>query len=225
MSKTYNVLIIDDHPIIIEGFNNALNYIKGQSDGVSFNTDSAGDCKTAYNKLKSYIPNQNLDLVILDISLPPDENIKLQSGTDLGVLIREWLPNTKILVCTFFTEGFRLWQIKEAFHPLGFINKGDLNIMGFVDAINDVLANKTHYSSTIVHAINHKSKNKFLLDAYDRLILQELSNGAKMKDLLKIIHLSKSAIDKRKRALRRKFNIDSNSDRDLVLAAKAKGII
>ncbi|MBU2922458.1 hypothetical protein KO504_14005 [Winogradskyella psychrotolerans] len=97
--------------------------------------------------------------------------------------------------------------------------------MGFVTVINNVLAGKIHYSQTIVKALNQKTVNNIRLDKYDILILKELANGSKMKDLLGLVHLSKSAIDKRKRLLKRKFGIEGNSDRDLVLAAKVKGFI
>jgi len=223
--KPYNVLIIDDHPSIIEGFKNSLNFIANQTGALSFNTDSAKDCKTAYNKIQNLALTQNLDLVILDISLPPDLNLKIESGEDLGVLIRELLPKTKILVCTSFTESYRLKHILKAFKPLGFINKQDIGFKGFVSAIQDVLADKTHYSQTIINTIMQKALNDISLDTYELLILKELANGSNMRDLVELLPLSRSAIDKRKRLLKRKFNIESNSDRDLVLAAKAKGII
>ena len=85
--KTSNVLIIDDHPSIIEAFESALNFISSQSNAISFKTDSSKDCETAYHTLSEYSQSQNLDLVILDISLPEDKNLKIQSGEDLGVII------------------------------------------------------------------------------------------------------------------------------------------
>lgn len=225
MNKYYNVLIIDDHPSIIEAFENSLNFIASQSKTISFKTDSAKDCKTAYHKLQAYAQTQNLDLVILDISLPADQNLKIQSGEGLGILIRKLLPNTKILVCTSFMDSCRLRHILNACDPLGFINKQDIGFMGFVSAINDVLIGELHYSQTIINTIKQKSLNNVSLDDYDILILKELANGSNLRDLLKLVHLSKSAIDKRKRLLKRKFQIESRSDRDLVLAAKTKGFI
>ena len=225
MNKCFNVLIIDDHPSIIEAFENSLNFIANQSKTISFKTDGAKDCKAAYYKLQEYAQSQNLELVILDISLPEDQDLKIQSGEDLGIIIRKLLPSTRILVCTSFTDSFRLRHILNAFDPLGFINKQDIGFMGFVSAINDVLSGKLHYSQTIINTIKQKSFSNIILDAYDILILKELANGSNMRDLLKLVHLSKSAIDKRKRLLKRKFQIESRSDRDLVLAAKAKGFI
>jgi DNA-binding NarL/FixJ family response regulator len=225
MNKCYKVLIIDDHPAIVDAFKNALNFISTESDRISFNVESAEDCVMAYNKIKELVLIQKLDLVILDIKLPPAPNFKIHSGQDLGVMIRELLPDTKILVCTSYSDNHRLYEILKAFNPNGFVNKQDLNILGFVTAIEDVLNGKTFYSQTIINMLKQKSLSNMTIDDFDILILKELANGSKMKDLVKLIHLSKSAIDKRKRLLKRKFNVDSNSDRSLVLAARLKGFI
>ena len=223
--KIANVLIIDDHIAIIEGFERAIGYIAERSETLSFKIDFAKDCKTAYHKIQQYAVTQNLDLVILDLGLPAAPKLNLQSGDDIGVLLRKLTPNTKILVCTCFTNSFRLIQAIDNYNPMGLLNKQDVGLSGFVSAIEDVLAGNVHYSKTIINALKQKSLNNIKLDAYDLLILKELANGANMRDLLKLVHLSQSTIDKRKRLLKRKFNIDSNSDRDLVLVAREKGLI
>jgi hypothetical protein len=63
------------------------------------------------------------------------------------------------------------------------------------------------------------------LDDLDIQLLVELANGAKMKELEQLLPLTKSGIDKRRRLLKEKLNLQSNSDRDLVLKAKEKGFI
>ena len=70
-----------------------------------------------------------------------------------------------------------------------------------------------------------KTSSTINLDNIDFDILTELANGAKMKDLEQIIPLTKSGIEKRKRLLKYKFKISTNSDRDLVIKAKEKGYI
>lgn len=50
IKETYNVLIVDDHPAIIDGFKNALSLIAKDSNTIDFNVDSANDCKSAYYK-------------------------------------------------------------------------------------------------------------------------------------------------------------------------------
>jgi DNA-binding NarL/FixJ family response regulator len=223
--KTVNVLIIDDHPITIEGFERSLDYLAEQSQTLSFKTDRAEDCNTAYHKIKQYSLTQNLDLVILDLSLPAAPNFNLQSGDDLGVMLRRLLPNAKIIVCTSFVDSYRLNRTIKAFSPSGFLNKQDFSLLDFVSAVNKVLANERYYSKTVLNMLTQKSLSTIKLDDHDVLILRELSNGSNMRDLIGLVHLSKSAIDKRKRILKRKFEIQTNSDRDLVLAAREKGFI
>lgn len=67
--------------------------------------------------------------------------------------------------------------------------------------------------------------NDFVLDNYDRKILYELSIGKRMKDLPKLIPLSIAGIEKRKRNLKRMFNVKKMDDRELLISAKEKGFI
>lgn len=67
--------------------------------------------------------------------------------------------------------------------------------------------------------------NDFVLDNYDRKILYELSIGTRMKDLPKLIPLSIAGIEKRKRNLKRMFNVKKMDDRELLISAKEKEFI
>jgi DNA-binding NarL/FixJ family response regulator len=223
--KTLSVLIIDDHPVIIEAFTSAFNYVSGEDKALGFLLDSATDCKTAFHKLESYITSKTLDLVILDLSLPAAPELNLFSGDDLGQIIRKDFPNTLILVITTFTDSIRIRQVVKNIDPKGFLNKQDVTFNDIVAAIKSVLSGDMYYSKTIVKAIKQKSLQGIQLDAYDILILKELANGSKMSDLINLLPLSKSAIDKRKRLLKLKLNTGTNSDRDLVLVARSKGFI
>ncbi|MGJ8548997.1 response regulator [Winogradskyella wichelsiae] len=223
MNRTYNVLIIDDHPFVIDAFKNTFSYLSSYKSNLDFNIDEAQNCQSAFEKITN-LKRKN-DLIILDISLPSTEGSKIKSGEDLGIIIKETSPDTKILVCTSHTDCFRLEHILHAFDPIGFVNKQDVNFSDFAIAIENVLSNKTYYSQTIIDVIKNKSLRQIKLDDFDVLILKELSNGSKMKDLVDIIPLSKSGIVKRKRLLKQKLNTRSNSDRNLVLEAKKKGFI
>jgi DNA-binding NarL/FixJ family response regulator len=162
---------------------------------------------------------------MLDISLPAAPELKINSGEDLGIILRPQLPNTKILVCTFYEETHKLLQIQQSINPEGFICKNDSGFMGFVEAFESLLSNNNMYSQTVINALSSKSQLQIVLDDIGLLILKELANGARMKDLLLVIPLSKSGIDKRIRLLKRKFNIETNSNRDLVIAAREKGFM
>src|SRR5690606_33311408 len=120
MTQTLNVLIVEDHPLIVDNFKTALNYVEKTTGNISFNIDTATNCKTAYSKIQSATLNGGIDLIFLDISLPADEDNKLYSGEELGVKIRELLPNARIIICTSYDEDFRLNRIMTTINPRAF---------------------------------------------------------------------------------------------------------
>jgi len=219
-----NVLIVDDHPIIIDGLKSLFKLIELKSDGLSFFLTSVNTLAEAEIKIHEFSKRQNLELVVLDLSLPKQVGSFLNSGLELGLFIRKLMPTTKILVCTFHNDYFILNQVLEKLNPLGCVCKSDMNSENYQVALKRVLAGKNYYSQTVLDV----AKKSAFLKQFDKLdlhILKELSNGSKKKDLLEHIALGRSALDKRKRALRLKLNIDSNSDRDLVLKARQRNLI
>lgn len=85
----YNVLVVDDHPVLAEGLRSLLaNYKMCQ------NADIAASGKECMAKLK----DRNYDLMFLDINLP-DAN-----GIELCDKIHREYPGIKILALTSFNE-------------------------------------------------------------------------------------------------------------------------
>tara|TARA_B100000497_G_C7333014_1_gene220131 strand:+ start:328 stop:561 length:234 start_codon:yes stop_codon:yes gene_type:complete len=77
----------------------------------------------------------------------------------------------------------------------------------------------------VIKLLRDQIVNDFVLDNYDRKILYELSIGTRMKDLPKLIPLSIAGIEKRKRNLKRMFNVKKMDDRELLISAKEKEFI
>lgn len=103
-NKLYSVLIIDDHPLITSAYKSAFNSVEKQNDTMSFSIDEAHNCDSAFEKIKSFSSNnKNLDIVLLDISLPPSKDGLIISGEDLGLKIKELMPSAKHKAyrCTF----------------------------------------------------------------------------------------------------------------------------
>ena len=225
MNKTYNVLVIDDHQIIINTFKNALALVEKDSENIKFKIDEAKCCQSAFEKIKCASKSKDIDLVFLDISLPPSPTDRMFSGEDLGVKISEDFPDAKIIVCTGFYDNLRLNNIIKTINPNSLLVKGDIDFKDMIKSIKSTLKNKTFYSQTVHDFLRNRVSSPFVLCDYDIQILYEMSNGAKMKELVELIPLSKAAIEKRKRKLKLMFNINDDSDRKLVLAAREKGFI
>jgi len=225
-TKKYSVLIIDDHPLISNAYQSAFKYISKQNENISFKIDVANNCDSAFEKINYFsINNKCLDIVFLDIKLPPSKCGKILSGEDLGLKINDLLPETKIIVATTFNNNYRIHSIFKNLNPDGFLIKNDITPKELVTTINTIITDPPYYSNTVMQFLRKRISNDLLLDDKDRRILYELSIGTRMKELPNIIPLSIAGIEKRKRNLKQIFNVKSSDDRDLILKAKEKGFI
>jgi len=225
-TKIYTVLIIDDHPLISNAYKTAFNKINKKDASISFKIDIAHDCDSASEKIRAFsTKNKKLDIVFIEIKLPPSTDGTLLSGEDLGLLINKLLPNTKIIVATTFKDNYRVLSIFKSLNPDGFLIKKDITPKELVTTINTIITDSPYYSKTVTKLLRNEVSNDFLLDAIDRKLLYELSIGTMMKDLPEILLLSLPAIEKRKRRMKQVFDAESPYDKELLLKAKEKGFI
>ena len=222
----YNALIIDDHPLISEAYKSALLFVEKTDKTISFHIDVAHDCDTANDFIKSYTDKKDikLDLVFLDISLPPSKDGKILSGEDLGLIINNKIPATKVIVSTTFNDNFRIHSILKNLNPDGFLIKNDIVPKELITAIKEVLDEPPYYSKSVMKLIRKQFTSDLILDDVDRRILYEISIGTKMKDI-KNIPLSIHGIEKRKKILKKILDVQNSDDKSLILVAKEKGFI
>jgi DNA-binding NarL/FixJ family response regulator len=223
--NAYHVLIIEDHPLITEAYKKAFSQISLKNPKLSFKISSANNCDTAFLMIEEAVKHQELDIVLLDIKLPPSTNGTLLSGEDLGLKIIELSPNSKIIVSTTFNDNYRINSIFKSLNPEGFLIKNDLSPKELVLAIESITEGNPYYSKSVIDLMRKLTSNDFLIDSVDRKLLYELSKGTKMSQLPDIIPLSISALEKRKRVLKEIFNLVDKDDRDLFRIAEEKGFI
>ncbi|MFD1062972.1 response regulator [Winogradskyella litorisediminis] len=217
------ILMVDDHPIIIEGYMNVLMATK--TDDQELDIDTANNCDMAEIMINRASDNEHYDLCFFDISLPPSQDGKYTSGEDLAKLAQTKLPNAKIVILTMFNESFRIHNIIREINPDGFLIKSDLTSMELADAFQHILKSPPYYSSTVHNYIKRTITNEIYVDDINRKILHLLSQGIKTKSLLDHIQLSMSAIEKRKKQLKLLFDVDDGKDETLLEMAKEKGFI
>ncbi|MEN8185522.1 MAG: response regulator transcription factor [Bacteroidota bacterium] len=223
--KKHTVLIVDDHPLIADTYQIALNKLKSENDNIDFQVDIAVDSDSAVDKINCYTKKGKLDIVILDLNLPESKDGKILSGEDIGKLIREQHPKAQIIVSTTHNDSFLMNTIFKSINPDGFLIKNDINLAELVKAINSILGDIPYYSKSVLRFVRSQVASEDKLDKQDRIILHEISNGAKMKELPDIVGLSIASIEKRKRRLKDIFGVLGDSDRELIQIAKEKGFI
>jgi len=223
MTKKLNILIVDDHPFIIEAYKNTIaGYHPSEFE---FNITQANDCKSAYN----IITNPNVapyDVAFFDISMPAYEEKNILSGEDLAKLMKKTLPNCRIILLTMHTESLKINNIIKTINPNGLIIKNDLTFDELLNAFDKILKNENYYSQTVVKFVSQNTGENALIDEFDRQILHHLSRGVKTKNIPLHTSLSLSAIEKRKLNLKELFDIrDGGDDEDLLREARNRGFV
>ena len=222
--KKVKVLIVDDHPIIAQSFVLALNKVENDFKKYKFEITETNTLDEAYN-LVANVKNLVFDLVFLDIKMPPSKDMKLLSGEDLGIMIRKEKLKTKIIISTTYNDNYRINVLLKSINPDGFLIKNDLTPDFLVFAINEVLSGSPAYSKTIKLYLKKMIDSDFQIDQIDRSILFNLSIGRRMNELPNHVPLSLAGIERRKRQLKIKFNIEGRDDTTLIEIAKQLGFI
>ena len=217
------ILMVDDHPIIIEGYQNTLTATK--KDNQNLIIDTANTCDAANLLLQKSANGQPYDVCFFDISLPPSADGGITSGEDLANICREILPEAKVIILTMFNESYRIHNIVKNINPDGFLIKSDLTSSELAEAFHHILVDPPYYTSTVSNFLNKVVVNEIYVDEINRKILYLLSNGVKTRSLPEHINLSMSAIEKRKKQLKLLFSIDNGKDEALINEARKKGFL
>lgn len=222
MTQKLNILIVDDHPFIIEAYKNTIaGYHPSEFE---FTITQANDCKSAYDILTNpeMIP---YDVAFFDISMPAYHEKNILSGEDLAKLMKKVLPSCRVILLTMHTESLKINNIIKTINPNGLIIKNDLTFDELLVAFDKILKNENYYSQTVVKFVSQQSSDSTLIDEFDRQILYHLSRGVKTKNIPLHTSLSLSAVEKRKLNLKDLFNLKGGDDEALITEGKNRGYI
>lgn len=217
-----NILLVDDHPMTVEGFMNALlkvNFFKEKA-----NFTKIHNCKDGYETIIKLSKSlKSFDLAILDQGLPGYAEQFLESGSDLALSIRQYMPDCKIIMITAHTEVIVIYDILQRVNPDGLIIKNDISPNNLQLIVTEVMQGNQYQSPMVKNCIQEIWKKELMFDDYNRQILSYLSKGFKVKDLDEVVSLGDSAIQKRVIQMKNAFNVtDSNG---LVKEAMKQGFI
>lgn len=220
--KKLNILIVDDHPFIIEAYKNTI--AGYNTEEFEFQITQANDCKMAYEVMNNSNSPQ-FDVAFFDISMPPYHEKNILSGEDLARLMKKLVPSCKIILLTMHTESLKINNIINTINPQGLIIKNDLTFDDLLVAFDKILGNGFYYSPTVLKLVNQQTGDDTVIDDLDRQILYHLSRGVRTKNIPLHTPLSLSAIEKRKLNLKDLFNIIGGDDEALIAEGKMRGYI
>jgi DNA-binding NarL/FixJ family response regulator len=220
--KKLTILIVDDHPFIIDSFVKILNTNDGGNYQFEFIT--AQNAEEAVKKIRiQKSENKKINVAFLDINIPPFENIK--SGADLTLLVKEMYPNCKIVIITAFSEPIKVYNLIQKVNVEVILCKSDVDFNNLSDMCIKVNYQEKYLSETIKKEFSSIAKKKMNLDNLDLDILEKMSQGFKTIELPNYIPLSLSAIEKRKARLKLELIQNKGNDKMLLEQAKNLGLL
>jgi DNA-binding NarL/FixJ family response regulator len=218
MLKRSNILIVDDHPFIIEGYKNAIT--RYNPDTYEFEIAQAKDCKSAY-ELITDPESPFFDIAFLDISMPAYDEKELFSGEDLAKLLVSHTPDCKIILLTMYSELLKIKTILRTINPHGLIIKNDLTFEELLLAFDQVINDKKYYSQSVEKMLAESPGDSIEIDEFDKQILFHLSKGTATDHIPEYIPIPLGAVEKRKINMKQLLSIPFASDQELFEKAKS----
>lgn len=217
-----NILLVDDHPITVEGYVTALSKQKKASKVPLFKTSYS--CESAYHCiLDASSKGLPFDIALIDLDLPGCINPPLASGKELALFLRKKMPFTKIIIITAHTELIIVYDIWNSIKPEGFVIKNDLTPEGILKIIEQISDGVPYKSPMVENCIREIWKKELIVEDYNRQIIYYLSLGFRIKDLHQVMPISQGAIQKRINKINEVFDV---TDKDgLLKEVKRLGFI
>ncbi|WP_179334082.1 response regulator [Winogradskyella costae] len=216
------VLIIDDHPIQIDGYKSILSL----SDINEFlNITACYNCKEAYKIITTTQSKNRFALAIIDYSIPPYEDQNLFNGEDVARLIKSHFPETRIAIITSHTEAIVLYNVLKKVNPQGLLVKSDIDGEELLEAFSEITKGNYYFSESVKKAKKLLISKEELLDTTNRKIIELLAQGIKTKNLPTHLSLSQSAVEKRKSIIKDVLGITKGNDEDILREVRKLGLL
>lgn len=216
------LLIIDDHPTQIDGYKSIL-LLNDLNISIKFTV--CFNCKEAHQVITNPLKKDVFHLVFIDYSIPAYEEAQLFNGEDLAQLVTKHFLQPKIAIITSHTEAIVLYNVLKRVNPQGLLVKSDIDGEELLDAFHKLIQGERYYSETVSKAKKTMLSKEELLDTTNRKIIELLAQGIKTKNLPEHLHLSQSAIEKRKATIKDALGIDKGTDEDILKAVRLMGLL
>lgn len=199
MSTVTNILVVDDHPIVLDGIRTML---KDESD-----FKISGTARNAAEAL-SFLDHEVPDIILLDISLPD------MDGLQLCQKIRTTNKKSKIIGLTSFNEAGMISSLLQR-GGNGYLLK-NMERSELIKAIQTVLGGKIFLSDAANESILAQFQNQKpadeegpLLTRREKEILMMLADGLKGPEIAEKLYLSPLTVETHRKNLCKKLNVNS----------------
>ena len=217
-----NLLLADDHKLIIHSYKTIISSSEELSE--IFNIIEAHSCREAYEMIKAVEScNETIDIAIIDYSMPVFQEENLSNGVDVCKLLKDKFPNCKTIILTSIIENLKLFDMVQTVNPDGIAIKIDIDNKSFTELISIVLKGEKFRSKNVIKQLEGVWENRALVNEQNRIILEYLSNGYKIKEIATELAVSEITIKKRVSKIKQSFNL--NEDENILKEVKSRGYL
>lgn len=186
-----NVIIIDDHPVVLQGFSFMLRDVADISLVETFTDADSG---------LAYIGQAAVDVVLLDINMPG------KNGIDACLEIQQLNPTCKVIAISNINEHSIIQRMLQA-GASGYLLK-NASRDEVVDAIHQVAAGGLGLSINVREIIDRvKSGDVPVITRREKEVLHWLAQGLNSVEIGEKIFISPLTVESHRRNLLQKFKV------------------
>ncbi len=190
MVNSISVIIVDDHPLVLSGFE----FILRSSGDIRLD----GSFTTATDALE-FLRVNSVDVVLMDINLPD------MNGIDATVQLKKKWPSTHVVAISNLNEASvarRMLQSGASGYLLKNVSSAEL-----IQAIIDIHGGKEVVSTEMQHALAETKEDIPFVTAREREVLGLLAEGKTTPEIADQLFISKLTVETHRRNLLQKFKV------------------
>lgn len=200
MDKPINVLIVDDHQVVIDGF---LARLELESDIEVVGTASNG--MEAVEMAKALQP----DVILMDISMP------IMNGIEATGIIKEELPESRILMLTMHDNREYIMKVMQA-GAVGYILK-EISAEKMVQAIKTVNQGSTYFCESVTQTLFTQevapvTQRPNPLSRREEAVLKLVAQGHSSKKIASLLNISYRTVETHRHNIKHKLDLHSTAE-------------
>ncbi|ADT86922.1 response regulator [Vibrio furnissii] len=211
MEKPISVVIVDDHRVVLEGFMARLE-MEPEIEVIA----TASNGLEAIDVVKQHRP----DVILMDVSMP------IMNGIDATRLIKEEVPNAKVLMLTMHDNREYIMKVMQA-GAVGYMLK-EISAENMVQAIKTVNLGSTYFCESVTQTLFTQevipsAQKPNPLSRREEAVLKLVAQGHSSKKIASLLNISYRTVETHRQNIKHKLDIHSTAE--LAHYASQRGLL
>lgn len=211
MEKPISVVIVDDHRVVLDGFMARLE-MEPEIEVIA----TASNGLEAIDVVKQHRP----DVILMDVSMP------IMNGIDATRLIKEEVPNAKVLMLTMHDNREYIMKVMQA-GAVGYMLK-EISAENMVQAIKTVNLGSTYFCESVTQTLFTQevipsAQKPNPLSRREEAVLKLVAQGHSSKKIASLLNISYRTVETHRQNIKHKLDIHSTAE--LAHYASQRGLL